>query len=143
MENQAEEIDVLKLKHLSNLRKENLQRMKRWANETVKSIPAAVRPINKNLKTINRSKRVVLENEENKTETKYHRHFLSPENCGVSITDQKVAGGKESSKGKWPWMVQLSKAIGNDTRDHHHLCGGVLISETHVLIAAHCFDKLR
>ena len=77
----------------------------------------------------------------NTRRTGYRRHpILSSETCGVglSVPDLKLVGGKEAHKGEWPWMVQLS--FNEEQRGPgKHLCGGVLISETHILIAAHCF----
>ena len=79
----------------------------------------------------------------NDTISKYrHRFALSSDDCGKPVEPAirtKVVGGKKADKGVWPWMAQLSHRQENDTRKH--LCGGVLISETHVLTAAHCFEK--
>ena len=76
------------------------------------------------------------------SETKYQRHqLLSPDNCGVGLSStRKVVGGGEAKEGGWPWMVQFSAQVG-DHGPSGHLCGGALVSETHVLVAAHCFDS--
>lgn len=65
---------------------------------------------------------------------KLHRSSLT--GCGVaSATAKKVRGGTDSVKGLWPWMAFL---IVKDME-----CGGVLISDQHILTAAHCFDTLK
>ena len=58
--------------------------------------------------------------------------------CGQRIAFQGTAyGGERSSPGEWPWLVAL---VINP--EFSFFCGGNLISEKHVLSAAHCFhDK--
>lgn len=55
--------------------------------------------------------------------------------CGIEgapIID-KIVGGKEAEENQWPWQVALYE-------DDAWFCGGSLISENYVLIAAHCVD---
>ena len=49
----------------------------------------------------------------------------------------RIVGGKETQFGDWPWqvLVKESTLLGLFTKDK---CGGVLISDRHVLTAAHC-----
>ena len=77
------------------------------------------------------------------SKTEYRRHPFSSENCGQgrSIPDWKGVGGKEAQKGEWPWMVQLSTWDGGS--ENRAIGSGVLISETHVLTAAHFFDRFE
>jgi len=67
-------------------------------------------------------------------------HPSSSDNCGQSLAlDKKVTGGDDARLGDWPWMASLlMKHEGDDTSS----CGGVLISDLHVLTAAHCFDDM-
>ena len=54
--------------------------------------------------------------------------------CGVhcnKVTD-KIVGGRPADPREWPWMV----AVLRDGTDR--FCGGVLITDQHVLTAAHC-----
>jgi len=55
--------------------------------------------------------------------------------CGVknSITS-KIVGGKPADKHEYPWMVALVFR-----GEKKPFCGGSLITERHVLTAAHCF----
>ncbi|GAB0098484.1 venom protease [Sergentomyia squamirostris] len=59
--------------------------------------------------------------------------------CGVSTGQfPKISGGQPALPAEWPWMAALltrgpNKAFG----------GGVLITDRHVLTAAHCTDKLK
>jgi len=53
--------------------------------------------------------------------------------CGTySTRAPKIVGGRECFEGEFPWMVSLKSETG-------HFCGGFVISEKHVLTAAHCF----
>lgn len=47
----------------------------------------------------------------------------------------RIVGGKPADKGEWPWMAALLRE-GED-----QFCGGVLITDQHVLTAAHCVDQ--
>ena len=58
--------------------------------------------------------------------------------CGIRNCEEpskrvtRLVGGKVASKRKWPWMVTLLR----DRVDR--FCGGVLVTDRHVLTAAHC-----
>lgn len=51
---------------------------------------------------------------------------------GKNNANLRIQGGKEASKGYWPWLGQLYD-------DDHLLCGLSLICTNWVLTAAHCF----
>ena len=59
----------------------------------------------------------------------------SQRRCGLSSTTagrsrrKRVVGGEVSVGGQWPWVVSLIKS-------GQHFCGGVLITDQHVLTAA-------
>lgn len=57
--------------------------------------------------------------------------------CGMSnATHPKVVGGNNAQLNAWPWMsILLYRASDQSTRFQ---CGGSLITEQHVLTAAHC-----
>jgi hypothetical protein len=46
----------------------------------------------------------------------------------------RIVGGSEASLHGWPWIVAI-------TRNGRAFCGGSLISENHVLTAAHCVAR--
>ncbi|XP_030835557.1 uncharacterized protein LOC578177 isoform X2 [Strongylocentrotus purpuratus] len=60
--------------------------------------------------------------------------------CGVRGIENgnimaRIIGGSSAKRGNWPWQAQLI------LRGSGHYCGGTLIDETHVLTAAHCFQR--
>ncbi len=59
--------------------------------------------------------------------------FLFTEGCGLrSETQQRIVGGQLSYPGRWPWMAALFRTTSSQ------YCAGALISDRHVLTAAHC-----
>ena len=65
----------------------------------------------------------------------------SAQDCGFSTigyVNPLVAKGKESLQGQWPWLV----AIYISPQYKFELqCAGTLVSNTHVITAAHCFQQ--
>uniref|UniRef100_A0A8C5WF19 Peptidase S1 domain-containing protein n=1 Tax=Leptobrachium leishanense TaxID=445787 RepID=A0A8C5WF19_9ANUR len=54
--------------------------------------------------------------------------------CGRPVISDRIVGGKDARKGKWPWQVLLQfKKL--------PVCGGSLLSESWVMTAAHCFES--
>lgn len=54
--------------------------------------------------------------------------------CGRQKSTSRIIGGQPSKLGEWPWQVSLSFK-------GSHVCGGVVISESFVLTAAHCIPS--
>lgn len=50
-------------------------------------------------------------------------------------TESRVVGGNPSQPAAWPWLVALY-------RDGMFHCGGVIISHSWIISAAHCVHKL-
>ena len=67
----------------------------------------------------------------------------SPCQCGVTnaptkqITD-RIINGQEALPNEFPWQVALVRAGG-----HSPICGGSVISDRHVLTAAHCTADIK
>ncbi|KAK0085021.1 hypothetical protein PV325_005947 [Microctonus aethiopoides] len=58
--------------------------------------------------------------------------------CGMSTKSRtRVVGGQPADPKEWPWMVALIRKYAD------HYCGGVLITDRHVLTAAHCLQGVR
>lgn len=47
----------------------------------------------------------------------------------------RIRKGRVTEKGEWPWMAAIL------TEDDGFVCGGALISDRHIVTAAHCVDK--
>ncbi|XP_074162302.1 chymotrypsin-C-like isoform X2 [Sminthopsis crassicaudata] len=62
--------------------------------------------------------------------------------CGVPTylpnLTTRVVGGEDARPHSWPWQISL-QYLKDDT--YRHTCGGTLISNQHVLTAAHCISK--
>ncbi|XP_075399687.1 transmembrane protease serine 11D-like [Tenrec ecaudatus] len=52
----------------------------------------------------------------------------------ITLSDERIIGGVQAEEGDWPWQVSLQ------LHGAHH-CGGILISNTWILTAAHCFRR--
>lgn len=62
--------------------------------------------------------------------------FVVITGCGaLSKQLTRIVGGQPADKGEWPWMAALLR----DSDDQY--CGGVLVTDQHILSAAHCVDK--
>ncbi len=49
----------------------------------------------------------------------------------------RIVGGQNASSGEYPFMVALVRSY-NDSAYIGKFCGGILVSERHVMTAAHC-----
>lgn len=60
--------------------------------------------------------------------------------CGVATKQfPKIAGGRPADPGEYPWMAALiTKNAASGA-----FCGGVLITDRHVLSAAHCSNRIK
>ncbi|XP_050089164.1 proclotting enzyme-like [Anopheles aquasalis] len=57
--------------------------------------------------------------------------------CGISTKQlSKISGGQQADANEWPWMVALVMSRAS-------FCGGSLITDRHVLTAAHCVLNLK
>ncbi|KAJ8043393.1 Ovochymase-1 [Holothuria leucospilota] len=62
--------------------------------------------------------------------------------CGFNnyIAQTRIVRGMDTNIEKWPWQVMLLKKTGLPEYPYYFTCGGTLISDRHVLTAAHCFS---
>ncbi|KAG7213035.1 hypothetical protein KM043_002370 [Ampulex compressa] len=64
---------------------------------------------------------------------------ILPPECGLSDgSHTKIVGGNPAELGAWPWIAALGYRNVNNPSSPKWLCGGTLITSTHVLTAAHC-----
>lgn len=64
-----------------------------------------------------------------------------PGECGhteYSNSNVRVVGGQNATLGAWPWVVALGYRSTKTPGSPVFLCGGSLITNRHVLTAAHC-----
>lgn len=59
--------------------------------------------------------------------------------CGVRplAPEARIVGGRRADYGRWPWQVLIRESTWFGIFSKNK-CGGVLISDRHVLTAAHC-----
>lgn len=56
--------------------------------------------------------------------------------------EPKIVGGKQASKGAYPWQVSIGVSwIADPYRAH--FCGGTVYSATWIVTAAHCLDRVK
>ncbi|XP_015524395.2 proclotting enzyme [Neodiprion lecontei] len=61
-----------------------------------------------------------------------------PRGCGVSTRSRtRIVGGRPADPQEWPWIAALLR------KEASHYCGGVLITDRHVLTAAHCVFQFK
>ncbi|XP_024887437.1 proclotting enzyme-like [Temnothorax curvispinosus] len=66
------------------------------------------------------------------------RESRRPRGCGTTgRTKTRVAGGQPADPKEWPWMAALLR------QGAIQYCGGVLITDRHVLTAAHCVYRYK
>ncbi|XP_054709104.1 proclotting enzyme-like [Uloborus diversus] len=70
-----------------------------------------------------------------------HSIPVSQENCGrSSVTFTRIVGGQEATLGAWPWMA-IMFVVRRGRRSPE--CGGALVTDSHVITAAHCVVTSR
>ncbi|CAL4121903.1 unnamed protein product, partial [Meganyctiphanes norvegica] len=59
-----------------------------------------------------------------------------PNDCGINFRNDRIINGHDAGLGTHPWMVVFR---GSSRTQKFWFCGGVLITDRHILTAAHCF----
>ncbi|KFB42148.1 hypothetical protein ZHAS_00009812 [Anopheles sinensis] len=68
-----------------------------------------------------------------------HSSLIAHENHNCTNVDQLIVGGEPARYGEFPHHALLGYPKNDSTGDYEFDCGGTLISDQHVLTAAHCF----
>ncbi|XP_071441305.1 venom protease-like [Hetaerina americana] len=65
---------------------------------------------------------------------------VSESGCGLALPHEgRIVGGwRVSGEGRWPWIAAIMRDNGAT-----HFCGGTLITNMHVMTAAHCLHGLK
>ncbi len=53
----------------------------------------------------------------------------------------KIFGGQDVDDHEYPWLAALGYADGRLNSKPLYLCGGAIISDRHILTAAHCLSQ--
>uniref|UniRef100_A0A182MEJ3 Peptidase S1 domain-containing protein n=1 Tax=Anopheles culicifacies TaxID=139723 RepID=A0A182MEJ3_9DIPT len=56
---------------------------------------------------------------------------------------QLIVGGEQARYGEFPHHALLGYSQEGNSRDYAFLCGGTLISDQHIMTAAHCFSEVQ
>ena len=70
--------------------------------------------------------------------------FVQDKSCGIPgqlALSAFVGGGSVANRKEWPWFVSLRIHFSSDNSSQ--LCGGSLLTQKHVLTAAHCTHHQR
>ncbi|XP_056640067.1 uncharacterized protein LOC130447327 isoform X2 [Diorhabda sublineata] len=73
--------------------------------------------------------------------SKKQQHQLGV-SCGSVVARPKplISFGQDTTPGEWPWHAAIYRTKGIQLI---YICGGTVISENHILTAAHCVTKAR
>lgn len=67
------------------------------------------------------------------------RTLMGPPHCGVNtMSVSRIVGGVDAQLGDFPWITALGYKNSKNPDQPKWLCGGSLITDMHVLTAAHC-----
>ncbi|XP_018494399.1 proclotting enzyme [Galendromus occidentalis] len=67
--------------------------------------------------------------------TRPRKPSFLPEKCGLGAGLRRIVGGTEARVGDYPWMAAIYY---NQQNSWLQACGGALVSNLHVVTAAHC-----
>lgn len=75
--------------------------------------------------------------DQNDTSSVSNRFRPESRGCGLSTKSySRIVGGRPADPNEWPWMAAIFRRT-----QSYVSCGGVLITDLHVLTAAHCVFK--
>ncbi|KAJ8676185.1 hypothetical protein QAD02_011971 [Eretmocerus hayati] len=63
---------------------------------------------------------------------------ILPSDCSTELVNTRIVDGSQTEIGEFPWVALLEYESGSELK---LICGGTLISNWHVLTAAHCIDE--
>lgn len=62
--------------------------------------------------------------------------------CGMPAEGRSVSNSSSGKIQEWPWMAALYHKQQFEQGIEQHFCGGALITDSHILTAAHCTQGL-
>ncbi|XP_050677588.1 serine protease gd-like isoform X2 [Leptidea sinapis] len=84
---------------------------------------------------------VVLQETNNNNNDNNGNRRVTRDQCGTVVRNNPnplVVNGKPTLEGQWPWQIALYQT---QTVDNKYICGGTLVSNLHVITAAHCVTR--
>ena len=63
--------------------------------------------------------------------------FIECGECSTNLAAPRVINGEDVTLGRWPWHATVYIVEGGVARA---TCGGSLLTDSHVITAAHCFN---
>ncbi|KOC59163.1 Proclotting enzyme, partial [Habropoda laboriosa] len=82
--------------------------------------------------------RIIWTEEESEASANGSRNPERPRGCGTTWKSRgKLVGGRPADPTEWPWMAAILR------KDQIQYCGGVLVTDRHVLTAAHCVFRFQ
>lgn len=89
-------------------------------------------------------RKAITDSSDNHFRPEKHRNWgLLPSACGQSLVGDRIIGGEDAALGQYPWMARIGFINHNKNGSAPIFrCGASLITDSHVITAAHCVTDL-